>query len=148
MTLPKNIRPLKPEDREQWGVLWRGYQEYYEADLSTDTDALFARILENRDYGPFCLVFENEEGKLLGLTQYLLHDSTWSPKPRCYLNDLYSLPEARGMGVGRALIEAVSEDAKSKGVEDVYWLTQDFNHTARKLYDKVAKKTPFIKYVR
>jgi len=30
----------------------------------------------------------------------------------------------------------------------VYWLTQDFNHTARNLYDRVAQLTPFIKYQR
>lgn len=51
-------------------------------------------------------------------------------------------------GVGRALIEAVYEAADERGAPSVYWLTQDFNETARVLYDRVANLTPFIKYQR
>ena len=49
---------------------------------------------------------------------------------------------------GVALIEAVYEAADAAGAPHVYWLTQEFNETARQLYDKVAKQTPFIKYSR
>ena len=50
--------------------------------------------------------------------------------------------------VTRALIEAVYERADAEGAPAVYWLTQDFNHTARRLYDRVAVLTPFIRYSR
>ncbi|MGI9368151.1 MAG: GNAT family N-acetyltransferase, partial [Ruegeria sp.] len=50
--------------------------------------------------------------------------------------------------VGRALIEAVYAEADRQGSPSVYWLTQDFNDTARKLYDRVGKLTPFIRYQR
>ena len=66
----------------------------------------------------------------------------------CYLQDLYATPESRGTGVGRALIEAVYAAADTAGAPSVYWLTQDFNETARKLYDRIGVKTPFIKYSR
>lgn len=73
---------------------------------------------------------------------------TWAAGPRCYLEDLFTSQDARGRGVGRALIEAVYTSADALGADEVYWLTQEFNATARRLYDQVAKATPFIKYRR
>ena len=66
----------------------------------------------------------------------------------CYLQDLYTDPSVRGTGAGRALIEGVYAAAEAAGAPTVYWLTQDFNATARRLYDRVATLTPFIKYNR
>jgi hypothetical protein len=33
-------------------------------------------------------------------------------------------------------------------VRSVYWMTQEFNTKARRLYDRIGKVTPFIKYSR
>lgn len=52
----------------------------------------------------------------------------------------------RGQGIGRALIEAVYAKANAQKADEVYWMTQDFNANARKLYDRIAEKTPFIIY--
>ena len=54
----------------------------------------------------------------------------------------------RGQGVGRKLIEAVYSAADDAGSPSVYWMTQDFNTEARKLYDRIGKLSPFIKYER
>lgn len=141
------IRKLEVADRKQWLELWRGYQAFYKADLSSDKDALFERLLAPGPDGPYCLVAE-EDGHLLGLAQYVFHLTTWGPEPRCYLNDLFTSKEARSKGIGGALIEAVDTDARKRGANQTYWMTQDFNETARRLYDKVATLTPFIKYAR
>ena len=50
--------------------------------------------------------------------------------------------------MGRALIDAVYEKADEEGCPAVYWMTQEFNETARKLYDRIGVLTPFIKYNR
>ena len=142
---PNPVRQLSERDRDQWRRLWKGYQAFYEVDLSDGEDALFKRLLGEDD--PYCLVYE-EDGQLLGLTQYIFHATTWSELPVCYLQDLFTAPQARGKGVGRALIEAVYDAADRRGVSRVYWLTQESNHTARELYDKVAEVTPFIRYIR
>lgn len=142
-----DVRRLKPEDREQWQVLWKGYQDFYKTNLDAGTDELWQRLLSEPDNGPIGLVFE-ENGNLLGLVHYLFHGTTWSAKQRIYLNDLYTLPAARGKGVGRALIEAVYEEGRKRDCDQVYWMTQDFNEPGRKLYDKVADVTPFIKYMK
>ena len=43
---------------------------------------------------------------------------------------------------------AVYAEADAAGAADVYWLTQEFNVTARRLYDRIGRATPFVKYVR
>jgi len=87
-------------------------------------------------------------GRLTGLVHFLFHRHAWKIEEVCYLQDLFVVPAARGTGLGRALIEAVYAAADAKGAPSVYWLTQDFNHTARRLYDSVGVLTPFIKYQR
>jgi GNAT superfamily N-acetyltransferase len=84
----------------------------------------------------------------MGLTHYLFHRHCWKTENVCYLQDLYVAPEARGTGLGRKLIEAVYAAADANGTPAVYWLTQDFNAVGRRLYDRIGKQTPFIRYNR
>src|SRR5450631_1165586 len=89
-----------------------------------------------------------ESGELLGLTHFILHRSTISLEPNCYLQDLFTLATARGKDVGRALIEEVYRRAQLAGCGRVYWHTHETNSTAMKLYDKVAEKSGFVVYRR
>jgi len=142
------VRPLMPADRDQWLVLWRDYLAFYESDVPGDvTELTWQRILDPEApiHG---LCAATPDGRILGIVHYLFHPVTWAAGPRCYLEDLFTASEARGRGVGRALIEAVYAAADARGADQVYWLTQEFNATARRLYDQVATATPFIKYRR
>lgn len=142
------IRPLRASDENQWRTLWTGYLDYYETSVPEEVyQSTFARLLGDDPQDFTCLVAERD-GDLLGLTHYLFHRHAWKIENVCYLQDLYASPEARGTGVGRKLIEAVYQAADQAGSPSVYWLTQDFNHTARKLYDRIGKLTPFIRYQR
>lgn len=141
------VRRAQQADRPQWEVLWKGYQDFYETNLDDVTDSLWSRLMAAHDRGPVCLVAD-QDGTLLGFTHYLFHGSCWSEKDRIYLNDLFTAPQARGKGVGRALIEAVYAAGDEADAERVYWLTHETNAAGRALYDKVATNTGFIKYQR
>ncbi|HFB54801.1 MAG TPA: GNAT family N-acetyltransferase, partial [Hellea balneolensis] len=132
--------------KAQWLELWAGYVTYYRATLADNvTNTTWARMLDAQgDIHGLCAVDEN--GTLVGIVHYLFHPVTWAAAPRCYLEDLFTAKDARGQGVARALIEAVRQAALSQGSDQVYWLTEDYNERAQFLYDKVASKTPFIKY--
>jgi GNAT superfamily N-acetyltransferase len=142
------VRALRAEDEMVWRRLWKDYLAFYETTLP---DAIYAstfdRLLGN-DPRDFSGLVAEVDGKVVGLTHYLFHRHGWKVEEVCYLQDLYALPDMRGKGVGRALIEAVYAAADAQGAPSVYWLTQDFNDTARVLYDRVGVVTPFIKYQR
>jgi len=145
---PLTIRALAAEDKAQWQALWKGYLAFYDTTRpQTIYDLYFERLLGDDPQDFHGLVAE-ENGRLLGLTHYVFHRHGWSVENVCYLQDLYALPDARGRGVGRALIEAVYAAADAAGAPQVYWLTQDFNTEARQLYDRIGTVTPFIKYTR
>lgn len=142
------VRPLSLSDRPTWDSLWAAYLAFYKTRLSQDIyDTYFDRLLgdDPQDYN--CLVAELN-GKLVGLTHFLFHRHGWKVENVCYLQDLYADPQVRGRGIGRALIEGVYAAADAAGAPSVYWLTQDFNTHARKLYDRIGKLSPFIKYDR
>ena len=142
------IRPLRAADEEVWRRLWTAYLEFYETSVSEEVyRTTFARLLSD-DPREFRALLADRDGETVGLTHFLFHRHCWKVENVVYLQDLYVAPEARGTGAGRALIEAVYAAADAAGCPSVYWLTQDFNETARRLYDRVATLTPFIKYQR
>jgi GNAT superfamily N-acetyltransferase len=87
------------------------------------------------------------DGRIVGLVHYLYHRSTTAIENVCYLQDLFTAPEARSRGVARALIEYVYAEAAKAGSRRVYWQTHESN-PARKLYDRLATLTPFRRYAR
>ena len=143
---PVTVRPLAAEDADAWRSLWTDYLAFYETDVTDAVKgATFARLLDPDEPAMNALVAEID-GRPVGLVHYIFHRHCWRLEDVCYLQDLYTVAEARGRGAGRSLIEAVYARAEAAGAGQVYWLTQDFNHTARALYDKVARLTSFVKY--
>ena len=142
------IRPVRAEDQADWHRLWTGYLEFYETSVPEEVYAETFRRLLDEDPQEFHGLVAEQDGRLVGLTHYLFHRHCWRIENVVYLQDLFVSPDARGTGAGRALIEAVYAAADAAGCPSVYWLTQDFNATARQLYDRIASVTPFIKYNR
>lgn len=142
------VRALRAEDRPDWTELWTAYLAFYETQVPQDVhESTFARLLGDDPQDFNCLIAE-KDGRPVGLAHYLFHRHAWKIENVCYLQDLYARPETRGTGVGRALIEAVYARADAAGAPSVYWLTQEFNETARRLYDRIGVCTPFIRYNR
>jgi GNAT superfamily N-acetyltransferase len=92
-----------------------------------------------------CAVAEHD-GSLVGLVHYIFHRSTWTQGDYVYLQDLFAHPDARGQGVGRALIEHVYRAAEQAKAVRVYWLTHETNVPAMQLYDRVAERSGFLQY--
>ncbi|MFK0206946.1 GNAT family N-acetyltransferase [Agrobacterium sp. NPDC090283] len=141
------VRPLHKDDEGEWRRLWTAYLAFYETVMPEEIyTTTFARLTGDATEGEYRGLLATLDGKPIGLAHYLFHRSCWTVRNVCYLQDLYADPEVRGTGVGRALIEGVYAKAHEVGAPEVYWMTQEFNTTARKLYDHIADKTPFIIY--
>ena len=143
------IRPIAQADRAAWEILWAGYNAFYERFGATAlapeiTQALWDRLFDPAE--PVYALVAEQAGQVAGLVHFLFHRSTSRIEPVCYLQDLFTAPELRGRGVGRALIEGVYARARDSGASRVYWQTRESNATGRMLYDKVAEHRGFIVY--
>jgi GNAT superfamily N-acetyltransferase len=137
------IAPLAPADRAEWEVLARGDKHFYQTEIP-DEDyerAWQALLAGERVHG----LGARLDGKLAGIAHYLFHAQTWSADC-CYLQDLFTSKAARGRGVATALIEAVANEARSRGATRFYWLTKEDNSAARTLYDRIARWKGFLRY--
>jgi len=143
MTL--TIRAIEEKDKDQWLKLWAGYLEFYKSTISSEQTELTWKRLINNEQKMFGFVAESEEG-IIGFTHCLFRPSTWTETDYCYLEDLFVDPNIRGKGVGRALMNKVFELAKEKNSKRVYWTTQEFNTTARVLYDSITPVSEFVQY--
>jgi GNAT superfamily N-acetyltransferase len=122
-----------------------GYQSFYDRTLAREiTDCTWERLTTD---GPlFGLLAIADPGDAVGLVHFLFHPSTSTIGGNCYLQDLFVVPGARGQRIGRRLIAAVADAARARGTVVLYWQTEEFNGTARRLYERVAKRPPFIRY--
>ncbi len=143
------IRAIERQDFAQWLPLWDGYNRFYGRSgptaLSAEiTQMTWARFFDS--YEPVHALVAVSEKRLVGLVHYLFHRSTTLIGPTCYLQDLFTDESLRGKGIGRALIQAVYDQARIAGASRVYWQTHETNTAAQKLYDKVAERSGFIVY--
>lgn len=139
-----SIGRLEARDRAAWEELFAGYHAFYGRPNwpQQNYDEAWSRFeQDDRIHARGAWI----EGRLVGIVHFLVHASTTSADV-CYLEDLFTVPEARGKGVGRALIAEVERWAREHGCASLYWHTQASNETARRLYDQVAENRGFIQY--
>ena len=141
------VRELRPDDHAVWGALWKGYCDFYHVAVpDAVTENTWAWLAGGA--GPVWGLGAELDGRLAGFVTWQLHPVTWFAGVRCYLEDLYVAEDARGRGLGRALIEAVYAAADRVGADNVYWFTNGDNAPARALYDRVGVYKGVVKYER
>jgi GNAT superfamily N-acetyltransferase len=143
------VRPITPEDYQDWRPLWDAYNAFYGRKDATAlpesvTETTWARFFDATEPVHALVCVSGRE--MVGLAHYLFHRSTSAIEPSCYLQDLFTVPARRGQGIARRLISGVSEAAQAGGTARLYWHTHMNNRTAQKLYDKVAERSGFIVY--
>ncbi|MFK7966848.1 MAG: N-acetyltransferase family protein [Burkholderiaceae bacterium] len=143
------VREIEAADHKAWKPLWDGYNAFYGREGPTAlpdeiTQTTWHRFL-NAEEPVFALV-ATIDAKIVGIAHFLYHRNTTGLELTCYLQDLFTLPKARGQGIGRALIQAIYTRAEADGIGRVYWHTQESNKAGRLLYDKVAEHAGFIVY--
>lgn len=138
------VREAKADDYDAWLKLWKGYLDFYGTGLNEAVTLTTWRRVLSPDSALFCRLAETEQG-VVGFAICVLHEGTWVTQPLCYLEDLFVDDAARGKGAGRALIEAVINEAREKGWSKVYWVTREGN-PARALYDKLATMDDYVRY--
>jgi len=80
-----------------------------------------------------CLMAEHD-GQPAGFALLFYNYSTWMGRPGIYLEDLFVLPEFRGLGIGKALLQRVAAIAVEKGCQRLQWQVLDWNTPAIDFY--------------
>lgn len=134
---PSSIETVTATSLEEILPLVRQYQEFYRiADISDERNRnFFSRFCVDNPSGRQFL-FRQEGAAIAFATVYFSFTSS-IPAKVAVLNDLYTLPQARGQGIGRKLIEHCRTFAKENGAARPQWLTASSNYAAQKLYDSL-----------
>ena len=74
------------------------------------------------------------DGKVVGFALWYRTFSTWQGKPGLWLEDLFVRPEARGHGLGRALLVELARTAVTNGWTRFEWWVLDWNVEAQGFY--------------
>ncbi|MEM5404644.1 MULTISPECIES: GNAT family N-acetyltransferase [Paraburkholderia] len=139
------IKAIENSDFDMWLPLWEGYQRFYKVDIPhAVTRNTWERFVDPNE--PMHAVLAMTCGQPCGFAHTVYQRSTWTSADYCYLQDLFVSPDARGRGIGRALIEHVYAAAKLRKAPRVHWLTHETNYPGRLLYDAVGERSGFIQY--
>ncbi len=141
------VDALRPEDRDVWATLHRGYLDFYEATRPQEVSATVWEWLQDPDHELECLVARPGDGAPpVGIAHF-------RPFPRplrggygCFLDDLFVAPQARGTGAVDALLARLQQECRLRGWSGVRWITRSSNATARSAYDRLATRTDLVTY--
>jgi ribosomal protein S18 acetylase RimI-like enzyme len=145
-SFPPGIRAARPEDEAAWRRMWADFIKEGPEPCGEDAPASVWRGVHDESSPYALLLAVDEQDRPQGFLLSVTHPWSWSARPACYLLDLYVAPEARGQGKGRALMEALAAQGRREGWLKIYWMTQADNATAQRLYDKLATRSPLVRY--
>jgi ribosomal protein S18 acetylase RimI-like enzyme len=121
---------------EQVLPLIADYQRFYEATPDEARNrAHFGQLLEDHDKGIQFVALDEDQA--LGFATIYFPLGSVSARVNCLMNDLYTIPAARGQGIGRALILHCLAYARDHGFSSIYWQTAQTNARAQQLYDSL-----------
>jgi GNAT superfamily N-acetyltransferase len=81
-----------------------------------------------------------EGGRAVGFALFFHNFSTFLAKPGIYLEDLFVVPEQRGKGIGRALLERLAQIAVERDCGRLEWAVLDWNRDAIAFYERLGAK--------
>jgi len=137
------IRPLDPSDYESWLPLWtRNCLNRIGDDVTAQT---WARICD-----PGSAVkglAAHRDGRMAGILHYIVHPTTGSLFPACYMQDVFVDEAFRRQGVAKALILALTEIGRKERWARLYWVADAKNTAAQTLYKTLGIRLDFTLHV-
>lgn len=100
-------------------------------------------VLAERLFGPrpYAEVLIGEiDGVAQGFALFFHNFSTFEGKPGVYLEDLFVRPEARGSGLGKALLKQLAKIAVERDCARLEWWVLDWNEPSIQFYKSLGAK--------
>ncbi|SOB86711.1 L-amino acid N-acyltransferase YncA [Sphingomonas guangdongensis] len=135
------IRPATPSDVPTIMRFVRELADYERAaDKVVATEALLTDALFGPQPAAYAAIAERD-GEPAGMALWFFNFSTWTGWRGLYLEDLYVTPEARGTGLGKALLRYLAGVALDSGCARFEWSVLDWNAPAIAFYDSVGAES-------
>lgn len=136
-----SIRPAEPDDLLLIATLIRDLAEYEKLahEVRSDTALLGEHLFGARPMAE--VVIGEVDGTAQGFALFFHNFSTFEGKPGIYLEDLFVRPEARGHGLGKALLVHLAGLALERGCARFEWWVLDWNAPAIGLYKKMGARS-------
>ena len=132
------LRGAEPDDVQALLALMRDLAAYERA---PDAVEMTETMLHDALFGDMPLVravLAETEARPVGLALWFTSFSTWTGRPGLYLEDLFVIPEARGFGIGRALLRHLAREAVRLGCARFEWSVLDWNTPAIDFYKNLG----------
>ena len=139
------IRELAASDYHKWVDIYNVYAKHYDIELRSKGLSVTWGWLMDQSHplkGLCCI----SNGELLGLAHYREAPSPLEGENMGFLDDLVVHHKFRRNGIAQLLLKTLTERSKELGWRTVWWVTKENNYEARKVYDKVARKTDWALY--
>ena len=132
------IRPATPADVDDLLQLIKDLAAYEREPDAVETTV---QMLQDALFGssPTASAHVAElDGSVVGFALWYVTFSTWKGLPGMWLEDLFIRPEARGSGLGRALLEALARVCLDRGYPRFEWWVLDWNDSAQGFYQRLG----------
>ena len=141
------IRAATPSDLERIAPMFDAYRQFYGKPPDLDRARDFIRERLERGENVIFLA-EDESGSALGFVQLFPSFTSVEARRLWVLNDLFVSEEARGRGVGRALMNAARDHAVRTGAKRLTLETMEDNRRAWSLYESLGyvKNEPNVRF--
>jgi GNAT superfamily N-acetyltransferase len=138
MTAPISIEPATPGDVPLIRELIRelaAYEREPDSAVATDADLLTA-LFSDRPAAE--VLIARVDGNAVGFALFFHNFSTWTGRRGLYLEDLFVRPAARGLGIGRILLETLARIAIDRGCPRMEWAVLEWNDLAIGFYHRLG----------
>jgi GNAT superfamily N-acetyltransferase len=141
------VRLATSGDRDAWEPLWRAWQDHMGGSVPPEVTARSWQRMTTEASG-ICCMMAFDGSAAVGFAILSRSFFAWTGEDILYLQDLFVSPEARGKGIGAALIEAIYAHADATGAPQVFWMVDEDDAALRRFYDRTAKRSPYLRYLR
>jgi len=134
------IRSAMPADLPLIAELIRALAEYEKLahEVRFDEATLGDKLFGPRPYAE--VLIGEVDGKAMGFALFFHNFSTFEGRPGIYLEDLFVRPEARGQGLGKALLAELARLAVERGCARLEWWVLDWNESSIGFYKSLGAR--------
>lgn len=132
-----DIRPARPNEAGLVLDFIKRLAEYEKCtdDVVADEATIYHSLFVERSAE---VVFAEEDGTVVGFALFFHNFSTFVGRKGMYLEDLFVLPEKRGLGYGKALLKHVARIAVERNCGRMEWICLDWNESALSIYRSIG----------